>query len=192
MSSSLMNENDFVYYKDSEQNIYSGGFHVESMMLKQGISPIFRIPGAGAGAGAGTRLDEMEGGGGEEGNPDHMSMGSSSIYKNLVVPSFLYYQLNSGGGDPSSSESPSEETGVQRKEIYEEEDGEDGDNEDQNGGSSSGSGLSSFDLYEKLLGLMSMHPIQKSRKIMTRKNGNVQRNRLLSRSGRKTKRNQKE
>ena len=63
-----MNEDDFVYYKDENDKVYSGGFTVNSLALKSGLSPLF-------------------GGGGENDTE------FSQQFKNQIVPSFLHYQL---------------------------------------------------------------------------------------------------
>lgn len=67
-----MNEDDFIYYKDENDKVYSGGFTVNSLALKGGLSP-------------------FSGGGGENDTE------FSQHFKNYIVPSFLNYQL--GGGD---------------------------------------------------------------------------------------------
>ena len=63
-----MNEDDFVYYKDENDKVYSGGFTVNSLALKSGLSP-------------------LSGGGGENDTE------FSQQFKNQIVPSFLHYQL---------------------------------------------------------------------------------------------------
>jgi len=65
-----MNEDDFVYYKDENDKVYSGGFTVNSLALKGGLSPL------------------SGGGGGGENDTEF-----SQQFKNQIVPSFLHYQL---------------------------------------------------------------------------------------------------
>ena len=72
-----MNEDDFVYYKDENDKVYSGGFTVNSLALKGGLSP-------------------LSGGGGENDTE------FSQQFKNQIVPSFLHYQL--GGNNDNYSE----------------------------------------------------------------------------------------
>jgi hypothetical protein len=38
-----MNAEDLIFYSDNENKIYSGGFNVNSVMLKQGLSPIVTL-----------------------------------------------------------------------------------------------------------------------------------------------------
>ena len=95
-----MNEDDFVYYKDENDKVYSGGFSVNSLALKGGLSPFnpshissawqpsslssFNRPSEGM-----DNLDakSLNGGGGENDTE------FSQQFKNHIVPSFLHYQL---------------------------------------------------------------------------------------------------
>jgi hypothetical protein len=43
MSISTINAEDLIFYSDKENNIYSGGFKLNSVMLKQGLSPIVTL-----------------------------------------------------------------------------------------------------------------------------------------------------
>ena len=43
MSTSTINAEDLIFYSDKENNIYSGGFKLNSVMLKQGLSPIVTL-----------------------------------------------------------------------------------------------------------------------------------------------------
>ena len=63
-----MNEDDFIYYKDENDKVYSGGFTVNSLAFKNCLSP-------------------LSGGGGENDTE------FSQQFKNNIVPSFLHYQL---------------------------------------------------------------------------------------------------
>lgn len=74
---SYIDGNDLVFYGDSDKQIYSGGFSVNSIMMKSGISPF-------------TTLNNINGQTG--GNV-------SDLFKDLVVPSWLVSQENklSGG-----------------------------------------------------------------------------------------------
>jgi len=64
-----MNEDDFVYYMNENNETKSGGFTLHSLGLKNGLSPF-------SGGGGGTNDTEF-----------------SQQFKNLIVPSFLHYQL---------------------------------------------------------------------------------------------------
>ena len=65
-----MNENDFVYYKDENNKVTSGGFTIHSLALKNGLSPFF-----------------LKGGGGVNDTE------FSQQFKDHIIPSFLHYQL---------------------------------------------------------------------------------------------------
>ena len=82
--------NELVFNLDKNSNIYSGGFNVNSIMMKAGISPI-------------TTLNTSQNGGGTN--------KVSDLFKNLVVPSYaLSYSNKTGGGykDDTDSDSNSE------------------------------------------------------------------------------------
>ena len=74
---SYIDGNDLVFYGGDDNQIYSGGFSVNSIMMKSGISPF-------------TTLNNINGQTG--GNV-------SDLFKDLVVPSWLVSQENrfSGG-----------------------------------------------------------------------------------------------
>lgn len=89
-----MNEDDFVYYKDENDKVYSGGFSVNSLALKGGLSPL--TPSHISSAWQPSPLPEgtdnldtqsLNGGGGENDTE------FSEHFKNHIVPSFLHYQL---------------------------------------------------------------------------------------------------
>lgn len=70
--------NELVFNIDKNANIYSGGFNVNSIMMKAGMSPIITLNTGQVG-----------------GNSDKVS----DLFKNLVVPSYaLSYSNKSGGG----------------------------------------------------------------------------------------------
>jgi hypothetical protein len=69
---SYIDGNDLVFYGDSDKQIYSGGFSVNSIMMKSGISPFTTL----------NTMNEQTGG------------NVSDLFKNLVVPSWLVSQEN--------------------------------------------------------------------------------------------------
>ena len=78
---SYIGANDLVY--TNKDGIYSGGFNVQSIMMKGGISPIMTI----------NNNDEQKGG----------STGKvSDIFSGLVVPAYAYYH-NGGSKSKVSS-----------------------------------------------------------------------------------------
>ena len=70
-------DNEFVFYKDSEGDIYSGGFQVNSLLMKQGFSPIMTLNQASQNGGANV----------------------SDLFHNLVVPNWaLAFPFKQSGG----------------------------------------------------------------------------------------------
>ena len=71
--------NELVFNVNEDEKIYSGGFNVNSIMMKAGISPIMTL-----------NTDQVGGG---------LSNNVSDLFKNLVVPSWtLSYSNKMGGG----------------------------------------------------------------------------------------------
>ena len=76
---SYISSDDLVF--NNKDGIYSGGFNVQSIMLKGGISPILTLN---------KNMDEQTGG-----NPNKVS----DLFGGLVVPAYAYYNdFQSGGG----------------------------------------------------------------------------------------------
>jgi hypothetical protein len=69
----ILQNNDLIFYKNDGGNIMSGGYDVESHMLRNGISPM--------------RTLNFEQNGGKEKKETKMSNG----FENLAVPAGLYY-----------------------------------------------------------------------------------------------------
>ena len=142
-----MNEDDFVYYKDENNKVYSGGFSVNSLALKGGLSPLtplssFNRPPEGM-----DNLDtqSLNGGGGENDTE------FSQQFKNHIVPSFLHYQL--AGDNDNYTEKMADLLN-----IYHEEEQKGGDLFDQ------------LNEFEHFLGLS---VIKKKNKKFTRKGRNL-------------------
>ena len=72
---SYIDGNDLVFYEGPDNNIYSGGFSVNSIMMKSGISPF-------------TTLNNSQNDGIQKGG------NVSDLFKDLVVPSWLVSQEN--------------------------------------------------------------------------------------------------
>jgi hypothetical protein len=80
---------DLVFYSDSNNDIYSGGFSINSIMMKGGISPF-------------TTLNKMNGQTG--GNV-------SDLFKDLVVPTWLVSQeYKSTGGTKQNNKDSDEDS----------------------------------------------------------------------------------
>lgn len=76
---SYIGENDLIFFKNSDGDIQSGGFSVNSIMMKHGISPIATLN-------TNTNLT----GGSEQ---------VSDLFNNLVIPNWLaYYPTKHIGG----------------------------------------------------------------------------------------------
>ena len=72
---SYIGANDLVY--NNKDGIYSGGFNVQSIMMKGGMSPIMTINNNNNGQTGGSKVSDMFGG--------------------LVVPAFAYHNNYQGG-----------------------------------------------------------------------------------------------
>jgi hypothetical protein len=96
---SYLDGNDLVFYGGSDNQIYSGGFSVNSIMMKSGISPF-------------TTLNNTNGQTG--GNV-------SDLFKNLVVPSWLVSQetkLTGGNKHTKKLDEDSDDEEIISDELY--------------------------------------------------------------------------
>jgi len=84
---SSLDGDDLVFYSDSNNEIYSGGFSINSIMMKGGISPF-------------TTLNKMNGQTG--GNV-------SDLFKDLVVPTWLVSQEYKATGGKKQNNKDSDE-----------------------------------------------------------------------------------
>lgn len=74
--------NELIYYKDEKGDIYSGGFSVNSILMKQGISPMVTV----------NNNSTLTHGGSSS------SSNVSDLFHNLVVPNWLLSYHHHGGG----------------------------------------------------------------------------------------------
>ena len=89
---SYLSADDLVYTSDSNNNIYSGGFRINSIFLKNGISPIKTYN---------NNLNQNFHGGNKK---------VSDLFENLVVPSWLLgYDTQSGLMQNNHSDNDSED-----------------------------------------------------------------------------------
>jgi len=90
--------NDLVFYSDANNEIYSGGFSINSIMMKGGISPF-------------TTLNKINGQTG--GNV-------SDLFKDLVVPSWLVSQGNifSGGKKQNNTDFDSDDDEIISDDLH--------------------------------------------------------------------------
>ncbi len=95
---SSLDGDDLVFYSDSNNEIHSGGFSINSIMMKGGISPF-------------TTLNKMNGQTG--GNV-------SDLFKDLVVPSWLVSQGNifSGGKKQNNKDSDSDDDEIISDDLH--------------------------------------------------------------------------
>lgn len=63
-----MDANDMIFYEDKDEKIYAGGFSVNSVMMKNGISPILTLN-----------------------NSTINSEKVSDLFDNIVVPNWAFY-----------------------------------------------------------------------------------------------------
>lgn len=97
---SYIGASDLVY--NNKDGIYSGGFNVQSIMMKGGISPIMTINNNNNGQTGGSKVSDMFGG--------------------LVVPAFAYHNNYQSGGSKHNNhkiyQSDSDEDDVINDELH--------------------------------------------------------------------------
>jgi hypothetical protein len=134
--------NDLIYYSDNEGKIYSGGFSVNSIMIKEGLSPIMTLNNVSST----TQHDNI-----------------SDLFSDLVIPSWTLHHENIKNHNIHNN--------ISKNNLdYDSE----GDSD----------GYISDDLYEKLLGLVTISEKElkggkkNTRKMKTKikKNRNTRRN----------------
>jgi hypothetical protein len=79
---------DLVYTNDTKNNVYAGGFSINSILLKSGVSPIM------------TMNQPMYGGATDK----EASVKVSDLFNNLVVPNWALSYNNRIGGRPYKEE----------------------------------------------------------------------------------------
>lgn len=77
-----MEPNDMIFYENADEKIYAGGFSVNSVMMKNGISPILTLN-----------------------NPKMNNENFSDLFDNIVVPNWAFYlpTNNKIGGNNETS-----------------------------------------------------------------------------------------
>ena len=136
--------NDLIYYSDNEGKIYSGGFSVNSIMIKEGLSPIMTLNNVSS-------------------TNQHDNI--SDLFSDLVIPSWTLHHEN------IKNYNSHHDNNISKKNL-------DYDSE------SDSDGYISDDLYEKLLGLVTVSEKElkggknNTRKMKTKikKNKNTRRN----------------
>ena len=87
---------DLVFYSDIDNQIYSGGFNVNSIMMKAGISPFKTL----------NKINTQTGG------------NVADVFKDLVIPSWLMSQDNIFRGGKTKNDDDSEDDEVISDELY--------------------------------------------------------------------------
>ena len=132
---SHIQEHELITYIDEKGGIYSGGFSLNNMLKKMGQSPIIT-------------LNKNTTGGGEQ---------VSDLFKDLAIPIHALY-LKTGGSENSSSYHneitvDSNDDSDNDNDIDSD---DDSDGDKDNSGEQKGGNVISDDLYNKLLGLVSV------------------------------------
>ena len=87
---------DLIFYKDSDTgNIMSGGYIVDSILLKEGIHPMKTLNSRKSIDDYEKKHDLQFGGGNALSNVENN--GVSSIFQNLAIPAGLFYHNQNGG-----------------------------------------------------------------------------------------------
>jgi len=95
---SYIDGDDLVFYGGSDNQIYSGGFSVNSIMMKSGISPF-------------TTLNSING---------QIGGNVADVFKDLVVPSWLVSQeyKATGGSKHTKTDEDSDDEEIISDELY--------------------------------------------------------------------------
>lgn len=106
---SNISPNDLIYYSDNEGKIYSGGFSVNSIMMKEGLSPIMTLNDIAS---------------------NNQGKNVSSLFSDLVIPSWTlhhessnlsngYLHNKSKNHNDNNDDSDSESDGYISDDLYE-------------------------------------------------------------------------
>jgi hypothetical protein len=132
--------NELIFYKDQEGGIYSGGFSLNNILKKMGESPIIT-------------LNNNKTGGGEQ---------VSDLFKDLAIPAHAFY-LKTGGSHNSSNyhneisvNSDNNGNDSDDSQDYDSDNDDDSNDDSDSDSNQKGGDLISDDLYNKLLGLVSV------------------------------------
>jgi hypothetical protein len=98
LNGNALDGEDLVFYSDSNNEIYSGGFSINSIMMKGGISPFTTL----------NKMNEQTGG------------SVSDLFKDLVVPSWLVSQGNifTGGTRQNNKDSDSDDDEIISDDLH--------------------------------------------------------------------------
>ena len=97
---------DLVFYNSSDNQIYSGGFSVNSIMMKSGISPFTTL----------NNINTQTGG-----NTQQTGGNVSDLFKDLVVPSWLVsqeYKATGGNKHVKNFDEDSEDEEIISDELH--------------------------------------------------------------------------
>ena len=98
LDGNALDGDDLVFYSDSNNEIYSGGFSVNSIMMKTGFSPFTTL----------NKINTQTGG----------NSNVSDLFKDLVVPSWLVSQGNIFSGGTKNKDSDSEEEEIISDDLH--------------------------------------------------------------------------
>ena len=136
MNNNIIGTDELIIYKDQKGGIYSGGFSLSNMLKKMGGSPIIT-------------LNKNITGGGEQ---------VSDLFKDLAIPIHALYLKNGGSVSSSKYHNNSEISTYSNENSDSEHDTDDDDSENDTDSTNEqeGGSVISDDLYNKLLGLVSL------------------------------------
>ena len=156
MNNNIIGPNELIIYKNPEGGIYSGGFSLNNMLKNIGQSPIIT-------------LNNNTTGGGEQ---------VSDLFKDLAIPIHALYLKNGGSEKSSNYHNNTSNSNVNSDNDDDEQD--DSDNEVDDYNTQKGGNIISDDLYNKLLGLVSvdvkgneihdMKPKKQTKRLLKNKN----------------------
>ena len=129
-------EDDMVFINDDEKEIYSGGFKVDSVMMKLGISPIITVNKNN------TNEKEMHGG----------ESKVSDLFSQLIVPNWVAYYPDKKGGEKMDKRINDEENQENSDNDYE----SDGSVDEELSNEENGEDIIGGTIYDRLVELASV------------------------------------
>ena len=160
-----MNAEDLIFYSDNENNIYSGGFNVNSVMLKQGLSPIVTLNQQHVSQNGGTNSKTKF-------NLNSNSNDVSDLFNHLVVPNWAFT-------------TPFKRVGGKKIDSYNEEEEREREEKEKD------DDFISEDLHSKLLSMVKVEDSKKSNTKANKKTKTKTKNFRMKNTNNKTKNNNK-
>jgi len=133
---STIEVDDLIFYKTEKGEIYSGGFNVNSMILKQGLSPIV------------TLNSDIQTGGVNQ---------VSDLFQHIVVPNWIFaFPMKRGGSKNVTQHLPEEDDTNDYDDDDDDYDDDDDDDDDADVTNATNDEVIEDDIHNKLLSLVTV------------------------------------